>query len=218
MPFTPGHRAAALAKRQAEGFLERQARALFGVGPQTRAILRSLEANQRRLPALERELEAATRAADAALGSDPIVQRTASLLNRYDAGKLALSPEQVQALEARLQNRVERLRNLAASDPAQLPLRFRRLLQRNPELAARIAALRNQQAAQAAYNDVRSRIRWAYPNAAWSYLFEGSPLQIAGRLGIGAFALGALNRWRTGTGTPFTNVYGQTDIAGIPFV
>lgn len=218
MPFTAGHRAAALAKRQAEGFLERQFRALFGVGPQTRAILRGLEANRRRLPALERELEAATRVADVALGSDPIVQRTASLLQRYNAGQLTLSPEQVQALEARLQNRLGLLQNLAAVDPSELPPRFRRLLQNNPELASRIAALRNQQAAQAAYNDVRSRIWWAYPNAAWSYLFEGSPLQIAGRLGIGAFALGSLNRWRTGTGTPFTDVYGQTDIAGIPFV
>lgn len=218
MPFTAGHRAAALAKRQAEGFLERQARALFGVGPQTRAILRGLEANRRRLPALKRELEAATRAADVALGSDPIVQRTEDLLRRYNAGQLPLSPEQVQALEARLQNRLGLLQNLAAVDPSELPPRFRRLLQNNPELASRIAALRNQQAAQAAYQDVRSRIGWAYPNAAWSYLFEGSPLQIAGRLGIGAFALGSLNRWRTGTGTPFTDVYGQTDIAGIPFV
>lgn len=218
MPFTPGHRAAALAKRQAEGFLERQARALFGVGPQTRAILRGLEANQRRVPVMQRELEAATRAADLALESDPIVRRTANLLDRYDKGHVALSPEQVRALQTSLQNRVNLLYELAATDPSELPARFRRLLQNNPELASRIAALRNQQAAQAAYNDVRSRIWWAYPNAAWSYLFEGSPLQIAGRLGIGAFALGSLNRWRTGTGTPFTDVYGQTDIAGIPFV
>lgn len=62
------------------------------------------------------------------------------------------------------------------------------------------------------------RTLWGGPETAVSWLTEGGLMKSGARIGMSAFALGSAGRIVSGRGGPFTDQYGQRDIAGIPFV
>lgn len=64
----------------------------------------------------------------------------------------------------------------------------------------------------------RAEATWGPINAAYSYFTEGGLFQNLGRMGAAAFGVGTASRLVGGGGGPFTDRYGNFDIAGIPFI
>lgn len=67
-------------------------------------------------------------------------------------------------------------------------------------------------------NRARAEAVWGPINAAYSYFTEGGLFRNLGRMGAAAFGIGTVSRLAGDRGGPFTDRYGNFDIAGIPFI